>query len=265
CPESVAVAGVKGALIGGLLAPHGWRKEETLLVDDCLEHIRGASAWLARGFSWTEAHQAAFDAQGFLCLPRFLSRPALDYLRAAFDFTLAHRSDAVHPEWLLGLHEAAEGVCGAHGGCNWMWELATQPALLDMLRRHVGPDVVLFSTQLAFKPPACDGGGEAVPWHVDGDGRCRTVWLPLDDVDEGSGGLMVLPGRHAAGRAPFRRLRTASDVATFRFYHKYSLYEVDVSQAQRRPWASRTEPLEAEGLVREPCTGVSYEKRSYQL
>lgn len=160
--------------------------------------------------------------------------------------------------------------------------------------------------------------------------RCRKVWLPLDDVDEGSGGLMVLPGRHAAGRAPFRRLRTASDVATFRFYHKYSLYEVDVSQAQRRPWAvrksrrrrraaptaaaggradpaapapvayempagglslhhpllphcsgpnrssrprrviimrfqSRTEPLEAEGLVREPCTGVSYEKRSYQL
>ena len=133
-----------------------------------------------------------------------------------------------------------------------MWELATQPALLDMLRRHVGPDVVLFSTQLAFKPPACDGGGEAVPWHVDGDGRCRTVWLPLDDVDEGSGGLMVLPGRHAAGRAPFRRLRTASDVATFRFYHKYSLYEVDVSQAQRRPWAVRKSRRRrrAGGLIR---------------
>ena len=130
--------------------------------------------WLVRGFRWNEADQKRFDERGcaqahvripahlhphstaglacasrrsFACLPRFLSRAALEYLRAAYDFALEHRCAAVHPEWVLGLHEAAEGLCSVHGGCNWMWELATQPALLQLLRSHLGSDLVLFSTR----------------------------------------------------------------------------------------------------------------------
>ena len=29
--------------------------------------------------------------------------------------------------------------------------------------------------------------------------NCRTVWVPLDDVDEDNGALRVLPGAHAGG------------------------------------------------------------------
>lgn len=103
---------------------------------------------------------------------------------------------------------------------NWMWTLATDPRLLDMLEAHLvgaltssleqdvngpsavvsvgedglvsdevlmlssltpssshpqGPNLVLFSTQLAVKPP---GTGSTVPWHQDGE-RCRSVWICL--------------------------------------------------------------------------------------
>lgn len=75
-----------------------------------------------------------------------------------------------------------------------------------------------------------------VPWHHDGE-RCRTVWLPLDDVDERSGGLLVLPGRHKSGRTTFRKLRSKADVTAFSFFSRYSLYEVDVGGAKRQPWA----------------------------
>eukprot|EP00049_Salpingoeca_infusionum_P011843 m.208460 g.208460 ORF g.208460 m.208460 type:complete len:88 (+) comp15042_c0_seq9:502-765(+) len=58
---------------------------------------------------------------------------------------------------------------------NWLWRLATQPMLLDMLSFHYGERVTLFSSQLAVK---AQQGGTETPWHQDGE-RCRTVWIPL--------------------------------------------------------------------------------------
>lgn len=62
----------------------------------------------------------------------------------------------LHPEWIMSLHQVLPG-----GNQNWMWRLATDPKLLDMLEHHLGPDIVLFSTQLAIKPA---GSGWDVPW-----------------------------------------------------------------------------------------------------
>lgn len=49
---------------------------------------------------------------------------------------------------------------------NWMWRLATEPKILDIMEHMLGPDIVLFSTQLATKRPL---DGKDVPMHQVGD------------------------------------------------------------------------------------------------
>lgn len=91
----------------------------------------------------------------------------------------------------------------------------------DLVARHLGGDLVLYSTQLAYKPP---NAGRAVPWHQDGE-RCRTVWIPLDNVDPENGGLIVQPGAHVHGRLPYKRVSEV-DLDDALFNTKYSVFAV---------------------------------------
>jgi ectoine hydroxylase-related dioxygenase (phytanoyl-CoA dioxygenase family) len=125
----------------------------------------------------------------------------------------------VHPEWVMSLHQVLPG-----GSANWVWQLATAPALLDMLEMHLGPNLVLFSTQLAVKPP---GSGWRVPWHQDGE-RCRTVWIPLDNVDSENGALQMLHGWHKRGRQRFRPVATEAELDSAEFFQQYHLYASDI-------------------------------------
>jgi hypothetical protein len=105
---------------------------------------------------------------------RFLLPSAVEHLRREFDRVYSLLHPRVHDEWVLSAHQHV-GL----GELEWLWELATAPALLDALESVFGTsDIVLFSTQLATKRP---GQGTEVPWHQDGE-RCQTVWIPIDDV-----------------------------------------------------------------------------------
>ena len=105
-----------------------------------------------------------FDRQGFIVLENVLTGAALDTLRSNVDAVLSEMRlgcdkndgdgnggrgraapslELLHPEWIMSLHQVLPG-----GETNWMWQLATEPKLLDMLELHLGPDIVLFSTQL---------------------------------------------------------------------------------------------------------------------
>ena len=86
---------------------------------------------------------------------------------------------------------------------NWMWDLGTDPHLLDIVQKHLGPNFVLNSTQLLVKPPVSvdADGGRYMPYHQDGQ-ILRTIWLPLDDVDGENGSLILRPRWHRKGRLP---------------------------------------------------------------
>ncbi|KNC71836.1 hypothetical protein SARC_15621, partial [Sphaeroforma arctica JP610] len=103
---------------------------------------------------------------------------------------------------------------------NWLWKLATEPILLDFVERHLGPNLVLYSTQLAYKPP---GGG-----RDDGE-RCRTLWIPLDDISDTSGGLEVIPGLHKRGRVKKYKRVTVESYDSAVFNLKHSVFEIDLS------------------------------------
>ena len=125
-------------------------------------------------FRFTADKLARFEEQGYVVVPNFLSPSAVSHLRIEFDRVYSHLHRGVHDEWVLSAHQHV-----GRDELEWLWELATAPALLDALEAVLGtPNVVLFSTQLATKRP---GEGTEVPWHQDGE-RCQTVWIPIDDV-----------------------------------------------------------------------------------
>lgn len=81
-------------------------------------------------------------------------------------------------------------------------KILTHPAMLEIARQLIGPDVRFFWDQGINKAP---GSGSPIPWHQDNGyhpGGCPeflTTWLALDDSRLENGGLQVLPGSHKAG------------------------------------------------------------------
>jgi len=76
--------------------------------------------------------------------------------------------------------------------------------VLDLVEDIIGADIDLFSSHFISKPP---GGSLRVPWHEDSNywkGMLEpmevvTLWLALDDSDEGNGCMYVIPRTHDNG------------------------------------------------------------------
>jgi hypothetical protein len=95
-------------------------------------------------------------------------------LREKVDAIYREKDPSVDGEWILNLHQILPE------DDNWMWSIATNEFVVQMLERMLGPDVQLYASQLHRKGPH---SGHEVPWHQDGNDRIRTMWITLDDVD----------------------------------------------------------------------------------
>lgn len=84
------------------------------------------------------------------------------------------------------------------------YELATQPAVLDMVEALIGSDILLYSTTYIIKEP----GSEAyVAWHQDltywgleDDDAQVSMWLALAPATVEAGCMSMIPGSHKNGR-----------------------------------------------------------------
>jgi hypothetical protein len=150
---------------------------------------------VAPDFEYTAEQRAQFEREGYLIFPRFLSPEGLAYCQRECDTLLQRR----HPD------QAPEMIISAHVQERWLFELACEPALLDIVEAHIGPNLLLWGSHLLCKPP---GAGRSIPWHQDEPyfnirGRYPpTLWLTFDAIDEDNGGLTVLPGSHLRGLMP---------------------------------------------------------------
>ena len=86
-----------------------------------------------------------------------------------------------------------------HFDCRFLWEIASNPRILDCVEQLYGPDILLLSTHVFCK----HGPNEKfVAWHQDltywGLDPLEEVtsWYALDDSDAGNGCMRVIPGRH---------------------------------------------------------------------
>ncbi len=143
---------------------------------------------------------ARYERDGQVTPQWRLPADELAKLRFALDALLASRSD-VRPDFVALPHtpwSATDGVDIARA----FFELATLPALLDIVQQIIGPDIILWASAVFCKPAAT---GLEVPWHQDGQYwpiRPRatvTVWIALDDVDVGNGCMRYIPGSHRMG------------------------------------------------------------------
>ena len=112
--------------------------------------------------------------------------------------------------YIDGLMDAA-GPDGAYGiNCYQarlagLWDIATDPRILDLVEDIIGPDILCWATAILSKAP---GDPRAVPWHQDASfwalspARTVTVWLAIDDVDAGNAAMRFISGTHDRGALP---------------------------------------------------------------
>jgi non-haem Fe2+, alpha-ketoglutarate-dependent halogenase len=99
-------------------------------------------------------------------------------------------------------HRNSYSVNGYHRVCAGLWDLATEPRVLALVRDVLGPQAVCWGTHLFAKLP---GDGKDVPFHQDAvywpftPTRTTTVWLAIDDVGADNAPLQFVPGSHRGG------------------------------------------------------------------
>ncbi len=103
------------------------------------------------------------------------------------------------------------GEAGAYGiNCyqarlSGLWDIVTEPRILDHVEDIVGPNIICWASAILSKRPS---DPRRVPWHQDAafwhlsPAQTVTVWLAIDDVDEENSAMMFIPRSHCRGRIP---------------------------------------------------------------
>lgn len=119
-----------------------------------------------------------------------------------------------------GPHFESEGF--RHLDCPTVWEVSARAEIVERLAQLLGPNLVLWRSQLFNKPP--NEPNRELPWHQDASnwpiapGNTVTAWITFDDATRESGCMEVLPGqnttlieqREAEG---FERFRYQADLS----------------------------------------------------
>ena len=119
---------------------------------------------------------------------------------AAIEHLIEDNPD-VRPEQLVGAHVKKSADTGVRGR-EELLACAAHPEILDMVEQIIGPDIIMWGSQV-FSKPASDG--LAIPWHQDGQYwpvrplRTVTVWIAIDRADVDNGCMRVVPGTHRQG------------------------------------------------------------------
>jgi len=97
-------------------------------------------------------------------------------------------------------HVPGSGVQGLKSDDAWR-PLSLHPDILDIVEQIIGPDIVLWGSNLFYKRPH---EGPATPWHRDGAYwpirplATTSVWIAISDSLRDNGCLRFIAGSHAA-------------------------------------------------------------------
>jgi len=99
-------------------------------------------------------------------------------------------------------------INGWHCHCAGLYDLCTEPRVLDLVQDLLGEDLILWGTHFFLKQP---GDRKQVSWHQDASywplspSKTVTVWLAIDDSDAGNGAMRVIPRSHVNAQLAYQR------------------------------------------------------------
>src|SRR5688500_17763271 len=111
--------------------------------------------------------------------------------------TAAYRAACDELEAALGGKPRTVQVRQMHLHLRWAFELASHPRVLDAVESVLGPDLLVWATELFAKHPR--DPAVAVGWHRDAPylglaaGRHTTAWIALADSTPGNGCMRARP------------------------------------------------------------------------
>jgi len=126
----------------------------------------------------------------------------------------AARNRAYFDDLLRNVQQArsdldAYSINGFHVHCAGLYDIATNPIILDHVQDILGPNFLCwgshFFCKLAHDP-------RKVAWHQDASywpltpARTVTVWLAIDDADRSNAAMKFLPGTHRQGHLKWREV-----------------------------------------------------------
>lgn len=136
-----------------------------------------------------------YNREGYLRPLRAYTEDGIAHLRGYFE-ELMRKTKELRPD------ADSYVINGYHRSCRGIYEIATNPVLVDHVADLVGPDVLCWGTHFFCKQPH---DPKHVPWHQDASywplspARTVTVWLAIDDTDEENAAMMFLPRSHNQG------------------------------------------------------------------
>jgi ectoine hydroxylase-related dioxygenase (phytanoyl-CoA dioxygenase family) len=140
----------------------------------------------------------AYHQDGYVIPKGFcFNRSELEKLQAGLDAVL-FKNPTIMPDRLMNTHLNKAKPYRVEGHPVFHW-LAHDPRVLSIAESVMGPNLILLFTHLFCKPASSN---RSVPWHQDGPFwpvtpmKSCTIWVALDDVDEGNGAMKIIPGSH---------------------------------------------------------------------
>ena len=150
---------------------------------------------------------AVYDQDGFATGLDLFSPAEITHYRAAFDQLEARE----------GREKCQTGLINWHFQEEFIWQMATDPRLLDLIQQVMGEDVLLLATHFFCKYPDQEGK-QFVAWHQDitywglEPSIAHTAWIAVDDSDIANGCMQVIPGTHRSGIAPHAKSARAGNL-----------------------------------------------------
>ena len=98
-------------------------------------------------------------------------------------------------------------VVNWHKTCRCIWDIVTEPRIIDVVADLLGDTVVLRHSHLFAKLP---GDPKRVSWHQDASywpltpSRVVSAWLAIDDTDVDNSAMQVIGGSHHHAQLTFQ-------------------------------------------------------------
>lgn len=143
-----------------------------------------------------EDHKTDYDRDGVLPSIGVFTGDEIRAYRDAFDELEARE----------GKENCQIGLQARHMNEQFVWELATDDRVVDVMEVVMGPNVMLLSTHFFCKYPE-KAEKSFVAWHQDitywglEPPEAHTAWIAVDDSDVENGCMRVIPGTHLHGIA----------------------------------------------------------------